>query len=171
MHTKVDSILNDAIQKKAFPGVQVLVAKKHQIIFHKAYGFHTYDRIQKVQLNDLYDIASVTKILGPLPAIMKLYDEGKIELDAPFSTYWKSWKGRRDKKHLTVREILAHQAGLNPYIVFLREILKKDKTLKSRFVKTKSKNRFTSQAYDDIFIKDRFKNKMYRRNEVFRRTF
>lgn len=162
MHTKVDSILNDAIQKKAFPGVQVLVAKKHQIIFHKAYGFHTYDRIQKVQLNDLYDIASVTKILGPLPAIMKLYDEGKIELDAPFSTYWKSWKGRRDKKHLTVREILAHQAGLNPYIVFLREILKKDKTLKSRFVKTKSKNRFTSQAYDDIFIKDRFKNKMYR---------
>ena len=162
MYQQVDSIINDAIQKEAFPGVQILVARKHKIIFHKAYGFHTYDSIQKVQLNDLYDIASVTKILGPLPAIMKLYDEGKIDLDVPFSNYWKPWKGRSDKKNLTLREILAHQAGLNPYIVFLREILKKDKTLKSRFVKTSSKKNYTNQAYDNIFVKDRFKNKMYR---------
>lgn len=162
MYQQVDSIINDAIQKEAFPGVQILVARKHKIIFHKAYGFHTYDSIQKVQLNDLYDIASVTKILGPLPAIMKLYDEGKIDLDVPFSNYWKSWKGRSDKKNLTLREILAHQAGLNPYIVFLSEILKKDKTLKSRFVKTSSKKNYTNQAYDNIFVKDRFKNKMYR---------
>jgi CubicO group peptidase (beta-lactamase class C family) len=162
MYHKVDSIITNAIQKQAFPGVQILVAKKHKIIFHKAYGFHTYDSIQKVQLNDVYDIASVTKILGPLPAIMKLYDEGKIDLDAPFSTYWKPWKNRKDKKNITVREVLAHQAGLNPYIIFLSEVLKKDKTLKSRFVKTESKNRYRSQAYDGIFIKDRFKNKMYR---------
>lgn len=162
MHQKVDAIITDAIQKQAFPGVQILVVKKHKIIFHKAYGFHTYDSVQKVQLNDLYDIASVTKIVGPLPAIMKLYDEGKIDLDAPFSTYWKPWRNRKDKKHITLREVLAHQAGLHPYIVFLSEVFKKDKSLKSRFVKTESKNRFTNQAYDDIFIKDRFKNKMYR---------
>ena len=162
MHQKIDSIITDAIQKEAFPGVQILVARKHKVIFHKAFGFHTYDSIQKVNLTDIYDIASVTKILGPLPAIMKLYDEGKIDLDAPFSNYWKPWKKRKDKKDLTLREILTHQAGLHPYIVFLSEVLKKDKTLKSRFVKIESKNRFTSQAYDGIFIKDRFKNKMYR---------
>lgn len=162
MHQKIDSIITDAIQQQAFPGAQILVAKNHTIIFHKAYGFQTYDSIQQVHLDDLYDIASVTKILGPLPAIMKLYDEGKIDLDAPFSKYWKPWQGRSDKKNLTVREILAHQAGLNPYIVFLSEILKKDKSLKSRFVKTNAKNKFTSQAYDNIFVKDRFKNKMYR---------
>ena len=162
MHQKVDSIITDAIKKDAFPGVQILVARKHKIIFHKAYGFHTYDSIQKVQTNDLYDIASVTKILGPLPAIMKLYDEGKIDLDLPFSKYWKPWQGRIDKKKLTLREILAHQAGLNPYIVFLSEILKKDKTLKSRFVKKNAKKNYTNQAYDNIFVKDRFKNKMYR---------
>lgn len=162
MYQQVDSIITNAIQKEAFPGVQILVARKHKIIFHKAYGFHTYDSIQKVQLNDLYDIASVTKILGPLPAIMKLYDEGKIDLDLPFSNYWKPWKGRTDKKNLTLREILAHQAGLNPYIVFLSEILKKDKTMKSRFVKENSKKNYTNQAYDNIFVKDRFKNKMYR---------
>ncbi len=162
IYQKVDSIITDAIQQQAFPGAQILVAKNHTIIFHKAYGFQTYDSIQQVHLDDLYDIASVTKILGPLPAIMKLYDEGKIDLDAPFSKYWKPWQGRSDKKNLTVREILAHQAGLNPYIVFLSEILKKDKSLKSRFIKTNAKNKFTSQAYDNIFVKDRFKNKMYR---------
>lgn len=162
MHTKVDSILTDAIRKKAFPGVQVLVAKKHKIIFHKTYGYHTYDSIQKVQKTDLYDIASVTKILGPLPAIMKLYDEGKIDINAPFSKYWKPWKNRKDKKNLTVKEVLAHQAGLVPYIVFLSEILKKNKMPKARFVKSVSKKGYTSQAYNSIFIKDRFKNKIYR---------
>lgn len=162
MHQKVDAIITNAIQKQAFPGVQILVAKKHKIIFHKAYGFHTYDSLQKVQLNDIYDIASVTKIIGPLPALMKLYDEGKIELDAPFSSYWKPWRNRKDKKNITLREVLAHQAGLHPYIVFLSEVLKKDNTFKSRFVKTTLRNRFTSQAYDTLFIKDRFKNKMYR---------
>jgi CubicO group peptidase (beta-lactamase class C family) len=162
IHTKVDSILIDAIRKKAFPGVQVLVAKKHKIIFHKAYGYHTYDSIQKVQLNDVYDLASVTKIVGPLPAIMKLYDEGKIDINAPFSNYWKPWKSRTNKKDLTFKEVLAHQAGLAPYIVFLSEILQKNKNSKARFVKSESSNRFISQAFDGVFIKDRFKNKMYR---------
>ena len=162
MHSKVDSIITDAIHKKAFPGAQILVAKNHKIIFHKSYGFHTYDSIQKVQLNDLYDIASVTKILGPLPAIMKLYDEGKIDLDVPFSKYWEPWQGRSDKKDITLREILAHQAGLNPYIVFLSEVVKKGSGFKSRFIKSNSKKKYTSQAYDNIFVKDRFKNKMYR---------
>ncbi|NVK52469.1 MAG: serine hydrolase [Flavobacteriaceae bacterium] len=162
IHTKVDSILNDAIQKKAFPGVQVLVAKNHTIIFHKAYGYHTYDSIQKVQTTDVYDIASVTKILGPLPALMKLYDEGKIDLDTPFSTYWKPWKRRQAKKQLSLREILAHQAGLQSYIAFLKEVLRKNKSLKSRFVKSALKRRYTHQAYNNMFIKDRFVHKMYR---------
>lgn len=162
IHTKVDSILTDAIHKKAFPGVQVLVAKKHKIIFHKAYGYHTYDSLQKVQLNDIYDLASVTKIIGPLPAIMKLYDEGKIDINAPFSNYWKPWKSRTNKKDLSFKEILAHQAGLVPYIVFLSDVLQKNKKPKTRFVKSESSNRFTSQAFDGIYIKDRFKNKMYR---------
>lgn len=162
IHTKVDSILTDAIHKKAFPGVQVLVAKKHKIIFHKAYGYHTYDSIQKVKLNDVYDLASVTKIVGPLPAIMKLYDEGKIDINAPFSNYWKPWKSRTNKKDLTFKEILAHQAGLVPYIVFLSEILQKNKKPKARFVKSELSKKYTSQAFDGIYIKDRFKNKMYR---------
>ena len=115
---RVDSIMTHAIRNNAFPGAQLLVAKDRKIIFHEAFGFHTYDSIQKVALDDIYDLASVTKITGPLPALMKLHDEGKLDLDAPFSTYWEPWSKAKDKKDLTLREILSHQAGLEPYIVF-----------------------------------------------------
>ncbi len=162
IHFKVDSIIDHGIQNKAFPGAQILVAKNAKIIFHKAYGFHTYDSLQKVALDDIYDLASVTKIAGPLPAIMKLVNEGKLNLDIPFSTYWKPWRKVKDKKDLTLREILAHQAGLTPYIVFLNEVLKNNGKLKKRFVSRHPKPGYDNQAYDGLFIKNTFRSKMHR---------
>ncbi|WP_117881225.1 serine hydrolase domain-containing protein [Aureibaculum luteum] len=158
----VDSIMTLGIENHAFPGAQVLVAKDSKIIFHKAYGFQTYDSVQQVGLNDIYDLASVTKITAALPAIMKLVDEGKLDLDKPFSDYWKRWKHVKNKKDLTLREILAHQAGLQPYIVFLSEVFKKNGEIKKRFVKRKSKRGYTNQAYNGLYIKNRFNRKMYR---------
>lgn len=162
IHTKVDSIINFGIQKEAFPGAQILVVKNHKIIFNKAYGFHTYDSLQKVSLDDIYDLASVTKIIGPLPALMKLHSEGKLDLDSPFSNYWKPWKKRKNKRNLTVRAVLAHQAGLKPYIVFLNEILRKNGKIKKRFIKNEPNMRFKKEAYEGLFVKNRFKNKMFR---------
>ena len=163
-----DSIITNGIINKAFPGAQLLVAKEGAIVFHKAYGYHTYDSLQPVQLNDLYDLASVTKILGPLPLLMKLYEEGKIELDVPFSNYWKPWQNIKDKKDLSLRQILAHQAGLTPYIVFLNEVMRKDQ-LRSRFLSRRPKGNFKKQAYEDLYVANRFQpkmNRMIRRSEV-----
>jgi len=162
IHSKVDSIVTAGIHKKAFPGAQILVAKDSKIIFHKAYGFHTYDRLQAVALDDIYDLASVTKITGPLPALMKLVDEGKLDLDKPFSTYWKPWRKVKDKKWLTLREILAHQAGLTPYIVFLNKVLKKNGQVKKRFIQRRPKSGFEKQAYDGLYVKNNFDQKMHR---------
>jgi len=162
IHTQVDKIIANGIAKEAFPGAQILVAKQGRIIFHKAYGYHTYDKKQAVSLNDLYDIASVTKITAALPAIMKLVDEKKLDLDAPFSDYWEPWRKIPNKKKLTLREILAHQAGLQPYIVFLSKLYKKNGKLKKRFVKTRTSDRFSNQAYEGIYIKNKFRKKMYR---------
>jgi CubicO group peptidase (beta-lactamase class C family) len=161
VNSKVDSIITYGIKMKAFPGAQVLVAKEGNIIFHKAYGYHTYEMGHPVGLNDLYDLASVTKIIGPLPALMKLYEEGKIDLDAPFSTYWKPWQSAKDKKQLSLREILAHQAGLEPYIVFLNKVLRKD-GLKKRYFRSEARLHFQNPAYRNLYIKDRFTKKMLR---------
>ncbi len=161
LNQKADSIITFGINEKAFPGAQLLVAKEGSVIFHKAYGYHTYDSIRPVHLDDLYDLASVTKIAGPLPAIMKLVESGRLNLDAPFSDYWKPWKNRKDKKELTLREILAHQAGLVPYIVFLNEVMRNGR-LKKRFVRVGQDKRFLRKAYDSLYVKSRFNRKMYR---------
>lgn len=158
---RIDSIITDGILKKAFPGAQVLTAHKGKIIYHKAFGYATYDSIQKLPLNALYDLASVTKIIGPLPALMKLYDEGKIELDVPFSNYWPAWKKRKDKRDLTLREILSHQAGLEPYIVFMNEVLKKSK-IKSSIIHNTASSRFNKPINDSLYIRSSFKKKIYR---------
>jgi CubicO group peptidase (beta-lactamase class C family) len=158
---KVDSIITNGIKNHAFPGAQVLVAKKGDIIFHKAYGFYTYDSIQPVALNAIYDLASATKITGPLLALMKLYDEGKLDLDVPFSRYWKPWKHVKNKNELTLREILAHQAGLKPYIVFLNEVLKKGR-ISRRYIHSEPSPRFENQAYEHLYVKNRFITKMYK---------
>jgi len=160
---KVDSIMTLGIQKEAFPGAQLLVAKNSKIIFHKGYGFHTYDSIQPVGLNDIYDLASVTKITAALPALMKLHGEGKLDLDQPFSEYWKPWQKKKDKNHLTVREVLAHQAGLTPYIIFLNEVTKKNGKLKKRWVRSKTSSKFNSQAFENVYINNRFKKKVFRK--------
>ncbi len=162
IYSQVDSIMSAGIKQIAFPGAQLLVVKNSKIIFHKAYGYHTYDNLQAVALTDIYDLASVTKITAALPALMKLIDEGKLELDKPFSTYWKSWQKIEDKKNITLREILAHQAGLKPYIVFLNEVLKKDGSLKKRYIKTSRKNKFSKQAYNGIYVRNTFYKKMFR---------
>jgi len=159
---KIDSIMTFAIKNNAFPGAQLLVAKDAKVIFHKTYGYHTYDSLVKVQKNDLYDLASVTKVTGPLPILMKLYEQGILNLDQPFSNYWQDWKSKKNKKELTLREILAHQAGLTPYIVFLKKIMKKNGKFKQRFIRPKPNANFTLQAYDDIFVNKRFKAKMFK---------
>jgi CubicO group peptidase (beta-lactamase class C family) len=160
--SRVDSIILDGIKQQAFPGATVLVAHKDSILFHKVYGYHTYDSLTKVSNTDLYDLASVTKILGPLPALMKLVEEGKLDLDAPFSTYWKPWRKRKNKKDLTLREILAHQAGLTPYIVFLNQVKRKNGSLKKRFVRKTPSRRFSLQAYNGLYVKTRFERKVFR---------
>ncbi|WP_416448471.1 serine hydrolase domain-containing protein [Leeuwenhoekiella sp. A2] len=163
INKQVDSIMKFAIQSHAFPGAQLLVAKDNEIIYHRSFGFQTYDSITPVENNDLYDLASVTKIAGTLPAVMKLVDEGKINLDAKFSRYWKPWKHRKDKRDITVREILAHQAGLEPYIVFLNDVLKKNGKFKHRFIRDKKSRRFSVQTYNDLYMNKRFVRKMYRK--------
>ena len=163
LHFKVDSIIQDAIRQKAFPGAQLLIARHDSIVFHETFGFHTYDSVVPVQRENLYDLASVTKILGPLPALMRLVDEGKLDLDQPFSNYWKPWRKYKDKRGLTLREILAHQAGLTPYIVFLNEVRTKKGQLKKRFVRTKPSRRFMKQAYDGLYVNNRFQQKVFRK--------
>nr|MBA2746089.1 serine hydrolase [Flavisolibacter sp.] len=117
----IDSIMQDAMAKKAFPGAEVIAVQNGEIKYHKAFGRHEFDsRSKPVNLESIFDLASVTKISATTVSIMKLYDEGKIQLDKGIGAYLPEAKGT-DKENLTIRDILLHQAGLNPYIQFYKE--------------------------------------------------
>ncbi|MBA4197859.1 MAG: serine hydrolase [Chitinophaga sp.] len=118
----IDSIANDAVAKGAFPGCVVLAAKDGKIIYHKAFGNTSTTSNQPVSINTVYDLASVTKVSATTVSIMKLYEEGKISLDKTLGDYL-PWTKGTDKALLTLRNILLHQAGLNPFIPFYREVI------------------------------------------------
>mgnify|MGYP000742719103 CR=1 FL=1 len=64
---KIDSLAQIAIDSSMTPGLQILVAKKGKVIYQKSFGYHTYENIKKVENTDVYDIASLTKIISTLP--------------------------------------------------------------------------------------------------------
>ena len=118
---KVDSIIQDAIRRKAAPGMALLVIKDGKIIEQKTYGNMSYEAPEKVTQESVYDMASVTKICATTLSIMKLYDEKKIRLDGTLGEYI-PWVRGSNKANITLRDVLLHQAGLKAWIPFYKEI-------------------------------------------------
>jgi hypothetical protein len=115
---RVDSIVSDAIDRGAFPGCVVLAAKDGKIIYQKAYGHYQFNPSSlQTRPESIFDLASLTKISATTVSIMKLYDQGKINLNGKLGDYLPSTKGT-NKAKLRISDILLHQAGLEPDVLF-----------------------------------------------------
>ena len=121
----IDSLVEDAIKKKAIPGCQVLVAKNNEIVFNKAYGKIAGENSAPVTLATSYDLASVTKVSATTVSIMRLMEEGKVDINKTIGDYL-PWVRGNTKANITLRDLLLHQAGLYPYIKFYESLLKKE---------------------------------------------
>jgi len=119
---KIDLIAKDAIEKGAMPGCVVLVAKDGKLVYNKAFGYTNFDKKEPISNDMVYDLASLTKISATTVSVMKLYEEGKIDLEKTLGDYL-PWTRGTDKAPLKLHEILLHQAGLNPFIPFYREVI------------------------------------------------
>ena len=155
---RIDSIAECGIAAKAYPGCQVLIVKDGKVILNKGYGYFTYENQRAVQVDDLYDLASVTKITAPLPAIMKLYDENRINLDAPFSNYFDEFK-KTDKGALTVRDILTHQARLQGGLPFWLEPGKRSE-LRNGVFKSEPEEQFQVRISKGMYERNDFKDQI-----------
>ncbi|MDD3079569.1 MAG: serine hydrolase [Paludibacter sp.] len=120
----IDSIVNNSIDKHIFPGCQVYILQNGVPIYDKSFGYFTYNKKQKVAPNTLYDLASLTKTTATLLAVMKLYDEGKIQLDDQISKYLPFLKNS-DKANITITELLFHESGLPGSMLFYRKTIEK----------------------------------------------
>lgn len=108
---QVDSLANLGVQKGAFPGCQVLVARHNKIVVNKSYGYTDKTKANKIDGNTLYDLASVSKATGTLSGIMKAVDDGLIRIDGKLGTYTKSLAGTEKGKFL-IRDLLYHETGM-----------------------------------------------------------
>jgi beta-N-acetylhexosaminidase len=118
----IDAIVEQAIRERQFPGCQVLVMKKGEILLDRSYGYLTYDSLTAVTEKTMYDLASVTKVAATTLMFMDLYEEGIIHLDDPISCYLPEYDNG-NKAKITIRQLLAHNAGLQPYATFWEENL------------------------------------------------
>lgn len=112
---KIDSIALDGIAMQAYPGCQIVALKDGKVIYDKCFGHFTYEDDHEVQPDDVYDIASLTKVFATTFAIMKLYDEGKISLESKLGDYF-PYLRRTDKGDVKIIDIMTHQAGLTAWI-------------------------------------------------------
>jgi beta-glucosidase-like glycosyl hydrolase/CubicO group peptidase (beta-lactamase class C family) len=158
----IDSIATDAIAKGATPGAVVLVAKDGKIVYHKAYGNYTYDRTEAVNTESIYDMASVTKVCATTISVMRLYDEGKLELKKKLGDYL-PWVRGTNKENLTIENILLHQAGLVAYIPFYKETLEADGRPSSTYYSPVKNNAFSIRVAKDMYMRTDWRDTIYKR--------
>jgi beta-N-acetylhexosaminidase len=138
------------------------VARNGKIAYHKAFGNYTYDKVEPVQLGSVYDMASVTKICATTISIMKLYDEGKIDLKKTLVDYL-PWVKGSNKENLLIENILLHQAGLAAWIPFYKEVIDSAGNPKPVIFSSKQSNSFAIPVAENLFMRKDWRDTMYQR--------
>lgn len=156
----VAELAQQAIDSLMTPGMQILAVRKGKIFYQKNLGYHTYKKKEKVKSTDLYDLASLTKILGTLPLIIQSVSSGTLTLDTTVEELLPEWKNS-NKASLTLREMLSHYARLKPWIPFYKETLtKKGFPKKSFYAKIPSSN-FSSPVAQNLYLKSDYEAVLY----------
>lgn len=157
---KVDSIIEYCIKSKIMPGCQIIFGVDGEIVYRKAFGYHTYDSIQAVKETDLYDIASITKIAATTTALMQLYDKHKFNLSDPLSQYVPMLK-TSNKTDTKIDQILTHQAGFTNWIPFYRNTIDNGKPKLQLYSNVKTK-KHSIQIADSLFLLTTYRDTIYR---------
>jgi beta-glucosidase-like glycosyl hydrolase/CubicO group peptidase (beta-lactamase class C family) len=147
---KIDDLVAEAIAAKAIPGCQVLVAKNGKVVYQKSFGYSTYGSSHLVVNTDLYDLASMTKILSTNLGMMKLVEENKVSLNGHLHNYLPRIKSS-NKKNIIIADLLTHRAGLSPFIPFYKDI-QTVKGLETAVLSTDSSAVFTIPVANHLFL-------------------
>ena len=116
---QLDQVAKSGITQGAYPGCQIVAMKDGQVIYDKCFGTFTYGGGHEVQPYDIYDIASCTKVFAATLAMMKLYEDGLVDLNKTLADYFPYLKGS-NKANLKIIELMTHQAGLKAWVPFYK---------------------------------------------------
>jgi CubicO group peptidase (beta-lactamase class C family) len=160
---EIDKIVYKAIKDSVFPGCQILAARSGWVFFRKAYGFHTYEKKTPVTNEDLYDLASITKVAGTLPALMYLVDREEIKLEKTLGDYLPELQGT-DKSSITLIDLLTHQAGFKSWIPFHLYTLDTNHQWKQGVYDTAYSEHYPYQVAEKMFASYRIRDTMFKAN-------
>ncbi len=158
---KMDSLVRIGLKEKAYPGCQMLLAKNGKIFYQRSYGYHTYGQAVAVKNDDLYDLASLTKILAPVPALMMLADQKKFLVNRKMSDYWSDWKGS-NKEAILVSDILSHQARLRSGVILWPKTLDNRGIYKADFLATQPTQGFDLRVSEGLYLVNSFPDTVFK---------
>ena len=147
----IDSIALKGIRNKAYPGCVVLAVKNGKVFYSKAFGYHTYENIEPTETSDIFDMASITKVEATTMAIMKLVDEGKLDINKRLDDYLPFLK-KTNKGRIVIRDLMAHQAKLKAWIPFYKATMKNGKNDTNIYKKVRSDN-YPFRVADSLYIR------------------
>lgn len=157
---RISELAQVAIDSAMTPGMQIVVARHGKVCYQKSFGYHTYEKNQPVRNTDIYDLASLTKILGTLPLILQAKDSGHIDLKTPLKELLPSWK-ENEKGRITIQEMLSHYGRLTPWIPFYKETLNEAQRPKRKLYRDKASKRFPIRVTDSLYLKKNYQEKIY----------
>jgi beta-glucosidase-like glycosyl hydrolase/CubicO group peptidase (beta-lactamase class C family) len=147
---KMDTLIKSAIINRVFPGCQVVVVRKGRVVWEKAYGYYDYQGDKKVTTESIYDLASISKVAGTTQALMFLFDMGKLDLSLKASEYLPELR-KTNKKNMIVHDIMLHQAGLQPYVLFYKKTLGRLREPSPKFYRDTPNDTFCLQVAPNLF--------------------
>ena len=152
---KIATIVNEGIRSRAFPGCRILVAKDGIVVYDQSFGFFDYTQTRPVQNSDVYDLASVTKAVATVPAIMKLIDMKKITLYNKISRFIPELK-YTDKEDVTIQDALFHESGLPGFLPLYQLLIDENSYSGPLFSKRRS-SVFRTQFDNNVFVRTDFR--------------
>ncbi|HMB99904.1 MAG TPA: glycoside hydrolase family 3 N-terminal domain-containing protein [Flavobacteriaceae bacterium] len=156
--SKIDSIANIAVNHRMTPGIQLLVARKGKVVYNKNFGKHTYEGPDKVKYEDIYDVASLTKILATLPLLMELEERGSVTLDTKLSRMLNGFD-ESNKSNITIKQMLSHYARLKPWIPFYHATLDSvTKKPSPKYYKTTYDDNFNIKVGNDLYLRSDYQD-------------
>ena len=159
---QVDTLVRHGLDSLMFPGAQVLVAKKGRVVYHKSFGKPTYDSNDSISENHIYDLASVTKILGTLPLVMKMEEEGKLKLNDTFQDLVPEYQ-KSELKDVTVLKALSHYGRLPAWIAFYIDTLNESRKPSELFYKRFPTDDYSVKVIDGMYLANFYKDSIYNR--------
>jgi len=155
--SKIDSIAQEILDEKMAPGFQILVARKGNIVYQKNFGFQTYSKQNPVVDNTIYDLASLTKILGTLPILMMAEEQAYLDLETTKLSDLMQGYADSNKGNLSLKKMLSHYAKLQAWIPFYQNTLNNF----DEYYRTTASAEFSIPVTENLFLRSDYKDSIF----------